>query len=269
MAAVPSFDNTTLKNIAEVLSDILSNSQITKELELASIKEFGQGTNKPDRLFYTLKERQRQDACGNNVLAFVKQIIDYRKYVDKESEFELHRSNLNSKLLFEGIEMNKSGNFISVNKARTISEARDRSRKIKEKIYGIGVHPDVFKFCEAEYLQENYFHAILEITKSVAEKMRQKSGYVSDGSDLVDECFSLGKEKKPMLAFNLLKTQSEESEHKGFANFMKGFFSMYRNPKAHNPKIHEVTQLTDMTEVLVIASIIHRKLDVSHVTCNS
>ena len=47
----------------------------------------------------------------------------------------------------------------------------------------------------------------------------------------------------------------------GFGNFCKGFFSMYRNPKAHNPKILEDTQLSQMTEVLVVATIIHNKLD--------
>lgn len=86
-------------------------------------------------------------------------------------------------------------------------------------------------------------------------------GYTSDVSDLVDECFVLGQDKKPMLAFNTLQSSSDESEHKGFGNFCKGFFSMYRNPKVHNPKILEDTQLTKMTEVLVIATIIQNKLD--------
>lgn len=67
--------------------------------------------------------------------------------------------------------------------------------------------------------------------------------------------------KKPMLAFNLLKSGSDESEHKGFSNFIKGFFSMYRNPKAHDPKLLEDTQLTEMTEVLVVATVIQNKLD--------
>jgi uncharacterized protein (TIGR02391 family) len=95
----------------------------------------------------------------------------------------------------------------------------------------------------------------------VAERLRQLSGYTSDGSELVDDCFGLGKDKRPMLAFNTLQSLSDESEHKGFGNFCKGFFSMYRNPKAHNPKILEDTQLSQMTEVLVVATIIHNKLD--------
>ena len=168
---------------------------------------------------------------------------------------------MNEKLAYDGIEIDKEGKAKSVNRAKTITEAKERSLKIKEKVHGIGIHHQILPYCEEEWLKENYFHAILEITKSVAERLRQISGYTSDGSDLVDECFGLGKEKKSMLAFNTLQTPSEESEHKGFANFTKGFFSMYRNPKAHDPRLLENTQLSEMTEVLVVATIIHKKLD--------
>jgi hypothetical protein len=44
------------------------------------------------------------------------------------------------------------------------------------------VHADVLKFCRAELLVDNYFHAVFEATKSVAEKLRQKTGLGSDGA---------------------------------------------------------------------------------------
>ena len=34
------------------------------------------------------------------------------------------------------------------------------------------MHPDVLAFCRAELLQQNYFHAVLEASKSVADKLR-------------------------------------------------------------------------------------------------
>jgi Protein of unknown function (Hypoth_ymh) len=34
------------------------------------------------------------------------------------------------------------------------------------------VHPDVLRFCRAELMQQNYFHAVLEAAKSVADKLR-------------------------------------------------------------------------------------------------
>lgn len=260
-----SFDELTIRNIADIISNILTHTKISEHLANAGIKESSNGANKTDRIYYALKERQIQDRCGNNVLSFVKNILNPKRYND-EAVFENDRTLMNSKLLYEGIEIDRYGEFKSVVKARTISEAKERSNKIKEKIHGIAIHPEIISYCEEEALRENYFHAILEITKAIAENLRIKSGYNSDGSELVDDCLALGKDKRPMLAFNMLKSPSDESEHKGFANFLKGFFSMYRNPKAHNPKILEDTQLSDMTEVLVIASIIYRKLDVTFKT---
>lgn len=262
---VQTFDDIALRNLSDIISDILTHRQITEQLSSARISETGEGNNKTDRIYYALKAKQTQDNCGNNVLAFILKIINPKRYND-EINFESDRTRLNEKLLYEGIEIDKSGEAKSVKKAKTITEAKERSIKIKQKIHGIGIHRDILPYCEEEWLKENYFHAILEITKSVAVKLRQLSGYTSDGAELIDDCFSLGKEKKPMLAFNTLQTPSEESEHKGFGNFCKGFFSMYRNPKAHNAKILEDTQLNEMTEVLVVATIIQNKLDSTYKT---
>jgi len=260
------FDLSTLRSLSKIIGEeILSHKEINEQFQNSGIVDTGEGTNKPDRIYYNLKARQKQDRCANNTLNFITRIINPKRY-DNEEKFEKHRAAINEKLLYEGIEIDKSGQANAVDKAKTISEAKNRSLKIKERVHGIGIHSDILPYCESEWLNENYFHAILEITKSVAKRMRQKSGYKSDGAELVEECFALGKEKKPMLAFNTLQSESDESEHKGFGNFIKGFFSMYRNPKAHDPKLLEDTQLTEMTEVLVIATIIQNKLDKTYKT---
>ena len=260
---IKDFDDTTLRSISEIISGVLTHKQISEHFHNCSIDDIAaEGSNKQDRLYFSFKSKQKADNCGDNILNFILKILKPGRY-DSVSDFEKDRTNINSKLLFEGIEIDKTGKAREVEKAKTISEAISRSNKIKDKVHGIGIHHDILPYCESEWLNENYFHAILEITKSVAEKLRQKSGYIADGSLLVDECFAVGKESipKPMLAFNTLSTESEHSEHKGFGNFIKGFFSMYRNPKAHDPKYLDDTQLIEMTEVLVVATIIHNKLD--------
>jgi uncharacterized protein (TIGR02391 family) len=255
------FDLNTIRSLSKIIGEeVLTHRQINEQFLNSGLVDNGQGTNKSDRIYFTLVARQKQDHCANNILSFILRIINPKRY-DSEVEFEKHRTAINEKLLYEGIEIDKTGQAKTVDKAKTISEAKRRSMRIKERVHGIGIHSDILPYCESEWLNKNYFHAILEITKSVAERLRQKSGYSSDGAELVDECFGLGKDKKPMLAFNTLQSDSDESEHKGFGNFVKGFFSMYRNPKAHDPKLLEDTQLTEMTEVLVVATIIQNKLD--------
>jgi uncharacterized protein (TIGR02391 family) len=261
---VQKFDDLALRNISEILAEQWTHSIITKEFASASIAEIG-GSNKSDRVFNALKVKQQRDNCGNNVLALVVGLLNPKRHSDEDG-FEKLRARVNEKLIFEGIEISKEGKAQAVKKAATLSEAKERSQKIKQKIHGMMIHHEIIPYCEAEWLRENYFHAILEIAKSVAEKLRQISGLTSDGAELVDTCFALGKDNRPMLAFNTLATDSQQSEHKGFSNFLKGFFSMYRNPKAHNVKILEDTQITEMSEVLIVATIIHRRLDHTHRT---
>ena len=75
-------------------------------------------------------------------------------------------------------------------------------------------------------LQDNYFHAVFEATKGVADKIRDKAGLLTDGATLVDEAFSV---KHPLLALNRLITEAEKMEQIGFATLLKGIFVLFRN----------------------------------------
>jgi uncharacterized protein (TIGR02391 family) len=114
------------------------------------------------------------------------------------------------------------------------------------------------RFCKAELLQDNYFHCVLEATKSVAQKIRDKASVEGDGASIVDQVFSV---KSPILALNTLRSESEQSEQKGFANLLKGVFGTFRNVLAHAPKINWAVNRTDAMDALTILSFIHRRLD--------
>ena len=92
----------------------------------------------------------------------------------------------------------------------------------------------MLRFCHGELLADNYFHAVLEAAKSVADKLQERTGLSDDGGTLVDR--ALGGDL-PLLAINALSTESEKSEQRGLANLVKGMFGMFRNTIAHAPKI--------------------------------
>src|SRR5689334_12660416 len=75
---------------------------------------------------------------------------------------------------------------------------------------------------------------------------RPRTGLTDDGATLVDRTL-LG--ELPLLAINLLKTDSERSEQRGFANLVKGMFGMFRNTTAHAPKISWAIDKDDAEEV--------------------
>jgi uncharacterized protein (TIGR02391 family) len=117
------------------------------------------------------------------------------------------------------------------------------------------------RFCRAELVADNYFHAVLEATKSIADKLRAKSDLTEDGAKLVDAtlCGSA-----PRVAINDLLTDSQRSEQSGFANLVKGTFGMFRNPTAHEARVLWAMSKEDAEDLLSLASLIHRRLDAAH-----
>jgi len=182
-------------------------------------------------------------------------------HIRNPERYEKLRAKLNIAILFAGLQIDASGRLYSVERATTLKEASRRAKELREDLELRNVHPDVIRFCKEELLSENYFHAILEATKSIADKLREKTGLIDDGSVLADH--ALGG-NMPMLAINSLGTESEISEQRGFLNLVKGVFGMFRNPAAHAPKIVWAVQKNDAEEVFMILSMIHRRLDGSH-----
>lgn len=64
---------------------------------------------KRDRLFEALRAKQNEDRCANNVLAFIKKVMDPVLYVDQQERFESRRSALNVVLAFSGICAGREG----------------------------------------------------------------------------------------------------------------------------------------------------------------
>ena len=123
------------------------------------------------------------------------------------------------------------------------------------------VHQEVFKYCEAEIVQNNYFHAVLEALKSSTAKIRTLSGLTDDGAELVDKAFGMGKSKVPKLSINSLDTKSKVGEQRGFVSLLKGLYGMVRNPVAHEPKIEWEMMEDDAVDIMTMVSLVHRKLD--------
>lgn len=259
-----SFTDNQLEQLCDVLGDTyngLTGSQIGKLLRECGIDDLNPGLTKRYRLYEALLAKQSRDRCGNNVVGFMQKVMDPVRYTGNSDEFEMKRQALNMILSFSGYMIGEDGKFQVKAVAKTLSEAEEKAGRLKVELRRRGVHQDVLTFCRAELLQENYFHAVLEATKSVAEKIRKKSGLQSDGSELVDQAFGSGKANMPFLAFNSQRTDTERSEHNGMMNLMKGMFGAFRNVTAHAPKVCWSISERDALDLLTIASLLHRRLD--------
>jgi uncharacterized protein (TIGR02391 family) len=173
--------------------------------------------------------------------------------------FDHCRSLVNERLLLSGFQVAHDGKLEKTQRASTLGEAQQRADDLRAELIRHNVHPAVLAFCRNELLERNYFHAVLEASKSVFERLRLLTGLQTDGTALVDASCSLP--SGPRVAFNSLATEWERSEQTGLAAILKGFYSTFRTPPAHAPRVSWAVSRSDAIDMLTFASVLHRRLD--------
>jgi uncharacterized protein (TIGR02391 family) len=216
------------------------------------------GLTKWKRLFNALAQAQNKSQVGNHLIMFVNRAMAPARYISTPELFEWRRDGLNVSLAFAGYSVRDDGKVVHATRETTLSGALARASQLHSLLESRGTHSEVLKYCRAELLQENYFHAVLEAVKGMAERIRQLSGQGMDGAELVNLVFST---KAPILAFNSLETETEISEQKGIAHLLVGVFGAIRNPTAHAPKVMWAMPEQDAADVFALLSFVHRKLD--------
>lgn len=257
MASVPSFPEGQVETLARLLGECGSGTDISRLLCDRGLHDNSGESTKWRRLYSIFLKSQREYQCADQVVDFIGAFLTPARFVGRNEGFESRRQELNVILAFSGLEYGSDGQFRRVEAARTLDEAEARVRTIKTKFQGRCIHSEVLKYCRAELLQDNYFHAVFEAAKGLAERIRNFADVGADGAALVDLVFSV---EKPLLAFNTLRTETERSEHKGYAALLKGCFAAVRNPLAHEPKVLWQGE-EDAADHLSLISLLHRKLD--------
>jgi uncharacterized protein (TIGR02391 family) len=258
------FTREQLRAIADALGDTtdgLTGSEIGDLLSEARMADPDSGLTKRHRLFNAFVHYQNIRQSRTHILAFIRFSMKPARFIRCRERFEPMRAHLNMALAFAGLAVDESGALVSTEEARTLSDAEIRAAQLRSDLTTRGVHPDVLRFCRAELLADNYFHAVLEAVKSVADKLRARTGLTDDGNTLIDRALS---GDLPMLAINQLTTESQRSEQKGFANLLRGTFGMFRNTTAHEARILWSMSKEDAEDLLSLVSLIHRRLDDAH-----
>jgi uncharacterized protein (TIGR02391 family) len=263
MAAVDPLPSGVLRRICAVLGDTaegLTGREIAALLCEARIGDPGEIT-KRDRLFEALQARQAKDGAANAVLACVKLALSPDRFLDRPDAFDSWRGQINEALAFVGLVVTEEGAIQRLARAAsTLSEARARANRFRDALRERNVHHLVISGCAAEIEDENYFHAVFETTKSLADRIRSLTGLSEDGTTLVDRAFGRAR-GLPMLALNKLESRTDQSEHDGYANMLRGLFGAFRNTTAHRPKVTWPISEQDALDMMTTASLLHRRLD--------
>lgn len=261
-----SFCSGDLEALCKILADTntgLTGTEVGHILAQIGVIDKDQTMTKWKRLYNALSENQNKRQDGNKVLSFIAKALHPTRYINDSEQYKLNLNSVNIVLAFHGLEFKDDGKFHTIKQVSTLAEAEKRAQQFKSSISDRNLHKDLLHFCRAELLQDNYFHAVLEATKSVASKVRSMTGLKSDGAKLIDDAFGGA---NPILKINAFKTDTDKSEQKGFINLAKGLFGTFRNPTAHAPKIEWNLEEQDALDLFTLASYVLRRIDNSHST---
>ncbi|QOV41247.1 TIGR02391 family protein [Streptomyces ferrugineus] len=253
--------------VSGVLGDTdqgLTRTEIGQLLAAVRVPEV-EGGNKRERLAGALLAQQARQQASNCVIAFITAAMAPVRYARQPHTFSRRQDDLNEVLVHVGLRVNDEGKLAKGPAAATLSEAARHASSLRAELRRRCTHPEVLRYCTLEILAKNPFHASLEAVKSVADRLRTLTGEGLDGARLVDTVLMPGR-GTARVAINANATGPELDEQKGLANLVKGLFSMYRNPAAHEPRLHRTVTDEELLELLTTLSMVHRRLDGAYVT---
>jgi len=260
----PPFSAGTVEMVCRALAEACTGGQIAQLIApLRPSASPDDRDTKWKRLYNAVAEAQNRQGDGMPLVRLVIDVMDPVRFASPQ-QFAAVQASVNERLLLSGLRVTDTGQVARTKAAVTLSEAQQRADDLRAELTRRGVHADVLHFCRAELLADNYFHAVLEAAKSVADKLRTLTCLSGDGARLVDDACTLAT-GTPKVAFNALGSEWERSEHTGVATLLKGLFATYRNPAAHAPRVQWATTRADALDMLTIASMLHRRLDAATV----
>lgn len=260
---IPPFPQPQLEAIAKVLADTtegLTGTELGHALQSCKITDVDPQNTKWKRLYNAFAEFQNKHNVGNYLIVFIRHVMDPAFHVASQDRFKDWQAGLNRILSLSGMEVGNDGKIRRAQKAATLDDAVARAGRLKSKLEARNAHANVLKYCRAEIVAENYFHAVLEAMKSITGRVRKVSGLDGEGAKLVQG--ALGGQA-PILKINPLKTETQQGEQRGFVSLLTGMYGMIRNPIAHEPRIEWNMSEQDALDIMTTISYVHRKLDFS------
>lgn len=268
---MPAIDNNCIEKISKTLGELLTGSEITSMFHQLELKDFDatrqQQLNFPT--FHSTKWRRINEsvteACRTtNSAKPLFKAIEYTmrpaNFLHDAESWTINKQSVNEDLIFYGFQINDSGKIESTQAATTFNEAQQRLQTLTDKLAQLNIHPSVLRYCRTELLQKNYFHALLEASKGIMDRVRAISELSDDGNTLINECFS---QKNPIILIrsNMLITQTDKSKYQGLKSLLNTIVYLYRNPNAHEPKLYDVTSETDAVTAFTLMSLANSLLD--------
>ena len=258
MSNIPKLTQQVIEQSARILGECGTGDEITRMFhDIGVVDDSGEST-KWRRINTVLCRAQQRDGNATRFIEFVQRMLSPVRYVGRADCFKADIESLNQVICFDGLRYGEDGSFRYISPTTTLTEAERRANSLRVQLVNRNAHAEVLKYCTAELVANDAFHAIFEACKGVFERIRTMSGSTLDGNRLIESVFGGA---MPILALNTLQTQTERDEQSGLMSLLKGCASACRNPIAHEPRVLWAGSDEDALDSLVLISLLHKKLD--------
>ena len=218
-------DQQQLKAVCDVLAETNcghTKTELTRMLEQSGIEILPDGSssnangyvwglNKREWLYNCLANEMNKNQSLIRVYSFFEKTLNPVTFTDEKdrSKYNFLLEGVNRVLLLAGLEITKEGKLVEVVQAKTLDEVDRRVNSLRRQLYNRAIHSEVQRYCIEDYLQKDYYDAVFEAAKGLAERVREITGLSTDGGALFQTAFA---KKDPYLFFNSMQTESEKSE---------------------------------------------------------
>jgi uncharacterized protein (TIGR02391 family) len=236
---IPTFSSQQLEGISKALGDRndgLKGSEIGHLLRDCETPDPTPAITKWQGLFNAQAEDQNRSQIGTHIMQSTVKAINPARYTIEPVLFRTPLYRLNTGVAFAGYQITEKGKVRPTGAAGTFREALERAKRLHSALVQRAVQKDVLRYCRAEIVQENYFHAVFGTMKGTTAKIRGLSALAEDGVELFHDAFGQ-KYGPPLVANNAFLTTAQRDEQNGFVNLLKGLSRTPRNSLAHDPKI--------------------------------
>lgn len=258
---LPRLTSNQIEQIARVIGDTengFTGTEIGHHLAQCHMADPNPSLTKWKRLYNAFCVAVNESGSANAIFQFIQHCMEPAQGLNNIERYSIVRLELNKVLMLVGIEIKDDGQFYSVSKAQSLGEVQRRTKELRKMLTGYGVHSEVLKCCRDELLAQDYFHAVQEAAKSLCDRVRIMSGLTTDGAALFNTAFAVN---SPYIAYNSLRTSSEQNQQNGLKEMLCGVTHMVRNVTAHELRLRWDVNEKDAVDILTQISYLHRLLD--------
>ena len=136
------------------------------------------GLNKRDWLYNCLVNEVNANNSLKRIYQFLTNALNSVSFTGQADRERYHHllEETNKVLLLAGVSVNNAGQLVEVDQAKTLDEVDRRVNHLKRELYNRAIYSEIQKYCIKDYLRKDYYDAVFEADKGLAERVRQITG---------------------------------------------------------------------------------------------